>query len=140
MARTHKYAGASAQISTGLDPTEIAALCEAAAKSSETIQALIRLEESKPGRLVYSIRNRVLGGRVEFMTFEVTMQPAGEGKRVRTRILTYKQKRQWILVIPLPWQMIAWNNYKRFMYALSEQISLRDSRAQTNVVEIASAA
>ena len=74
MAKRHKYAGASASISTSLDPAKIAQIAEQAAKGAESLQVIMRLEESKPGRLVYSARNRVLGGRVEFMTFDVTLK------------------------------------------------------------------
>ena len=112
MARTHKYAQASAVVTTGLETAHIAQLCEAAAKKAETIDVIIRLEESSPGRLVYSARNRLTGGRVEFMTFQVALQEEQGHRKLSTRILTYKVKRQWILIVPLPWQMIAWNRYK----------------------------
>jgi len=133
----HKHAGASASISTSLDPGRIAQIAEQAAKESETLQVMVRLEDSKPGRLVYSARNRVLGGRVEFMTFDVTLKETNGARFVSTRILTYKQKRQWILVIPLPWQMLAWGTYKKFMYALATRINAADSVAKANVVELA---
>jgi len=139
MARGHKYAGASASISTSLDPGMIAQISEEAAKQAETLQVMVRLEESAPGRLVYSARNRVLGGRVEFMTFEVGLKDAVETRTVTTRILTYKQKRQWILIVPLPWKMLAWNNYKRFMQALAKGIGRVDSAAQIDVIELARA-
>jgi hypothetical protein len=137
VAKRHKYAGASASISTRLDPGRIAQIAEHAAKQAETLQVLVRLEESTPGRLVYSARNRVLGGRVEFMTFDVTLQEDNGTRAVRTRILSYKQKRQWIVIIPLPWQMLAWSNYKKFMYALAAEIKQADAAAQTNIVELA---
>jgi hypothetical protein len=137
VARRHKYAGASASISTSLDPGSIAEIAEQAAKQAETLQVMMRLEESTPGRLVYSARNRVVGGRIEFMTFETTLKESQGARTVKTRILTYKQKRQWILVIPLPWQMMAWSNYKKFMYSLATGIKAADATAQTNVVELA---
>jgi hypothetical protein len=139
MAKRHKHAGASASISTSLDPGSIAHIAEQAAKQAETLQVMLRLEESTPGRLVYSARNRVLGGRVEFMTFDATLKEDTSTRTVKTRILTYKQKRQWILIIPLPWQMLAWSNYKKFMYALATEIKGADAAAQTNVVELAQA-
>jgi hypothetical protein len=137
VARRHKYAGASASISTSLDPGRIAEIAEQAAKQAETLQVMMRLEESTPGRLVYSARNRVVGGRIEFMTFEATLKESQGTRTVKTRILTYKQKRQWILVIPLPWRMMAWSNYKKFMYSLATGIKAADATAQTNVIELA---
>jgi hypothetical protein len=137
VARRHKYAGASASISTTLDPARIAQVAEQAAKEAETLQVMVRLEESTPGRLVYSARNRVVGGRVEFMTFSVTLKEDKGTQAVKTRILSYKQKRQWILIFPLPWQMLAWGNYKKFMYALASGIRRADAAAKTNVVELA---
>jgi hypothetical protein len=137
VAHRHKYAGASASISTGLDPERIAQIAEQAAKESETLQVMLRLEESKPGWLVYSARNRVLGGHVEFMTFDVRLKE-GQGSRiVTTRILSYKQRRQWIFIVPLPWQMLAWSTYKKFMYTLATRIKAADAVARTNVVELA---
>jgi hypothetical protein len=137
MARRHKYAGASVSITTNLGAERIAELCEQAAKRSESLQVMIRLEESKPGRLVYSARNRVMAGRVEFMTFEVVLKPAADRREVRTRLLSYKVKRQWILIIPMPWQMLAWRNYKDFMYHLQAAVRAADAAAVTSVVELA---
>lgn len=137
MGHRHRHAGASASVSTNLDPGRIAQIAEHAAKESETLQVMVRLEDSTPGRLVYSARNRVLGGRVEFMTFDVTLGESQGVRAVKTRILTYKQKRQWIFVIPLPWQMLAWSNYKKFMYVLAEGIKEADAVADISVVELA---
>lgn len=137
MAKRHKHAGASASISTNLDPASIAQIAEEAAREAETLQVIVRLEESTPGRLVYSARNRVLAGRVEFLTFDVSLKDGKGGRIVKTRILSYKQKRQWIFIVPLPWQMLAWSNYKRFMYALASGIEAADAAANANVVEFA---
>jgi hypothetical protein len=140
MAKAHKHAGATASISTALDASRIAELAENAAKQAETIQVMIRLEESSPGRLVYSARNRLLGGMAEFMTFEVRLSGDSDAHSVRTQILSYKQKRQWIFLIPLPWQMLGWGNYRNFMRGLTESIKKVDSSAQTSVIEFAQAA
>ncbi|HZU80347.1 MAG TPA: hypothetical protein VE991_10570 [Acidimicrobiales bacterium] len=139
MAKQHKYARASATVKTRLDASTIAEVAEQAAKQAESIQVMVRLEESAPGRLVYSSRNRVVGGVVEFMTFEVTMKENADGRVVSTRILRYKQKRQWLIVIPLPWQMVAWGTYKKFMYGFVNGIKAQDSQAATKVVELAMA-
>jgi hypothetical protein len=140
MAKRHKYAGAAASILTELDPGRIAQIAEQAAKQAESLQVTVRLEESTPGRLVYSARNRILGGRVEFMTFDVTLNEEKGMRTVKTRILTYKQKRQRIMgIIPLPWQMLAWSNYKRFMHALAAGVKGADAAAQTHVVELVQA-
>jgi hypothetical protein len=124
-------------ITTNLGAERIAELCEQAAKRAETLQVMVRLEESAPGRLVYSARNRLVAGRVEFMTWEVVLKPAGDRQQLRTRLLSYKVKRQWILVIPLPWQMVAWRNYKDFMYQLQAAVRGADAAAVTSVVELA---
>jgi len=137
MAKPHKHAGASASIKTDLDPARIAEIVEQAAKRAETLQVMVRLEESTPGRLVYSTRNRLVGGAVEFMTFEVTMKGEGAVRTVRTRILRYKQKRQWLIVIPLPWQMVAWSTYRKFMYGLADGVRAHDAISSANVVELA---
>lgn len=139
MAKRHKHAGASASITTTLDAGRIAQIAEEAAKQVETLQVMMRLEESTPGRLVYSARNRVLGGHIEFMTFDITLKELNGTRTAKTRILTYKQKRQWILVIPLPWRMLAWSNYRKFMYALAAGVTAADARADANVVELAQA-
>ena len=113
MAKRHKYAGASASISTGLDAGRIAQIAQRAAEHAETLQVSLRLEESTLGRLVFSARNRVVGGRIEFMAFEVVLKESNGIRTVKTRILNYKkQKRQWIFIIPLPWCMLAWSNYR----------------------------
>lgn len=139
MSRRHKHAGASASISTNLDAGSIAQIAEQAAKEAETLQVIVRLEESSPGRLVYSARNRVVGGRIEFMTFEVVLKEDNGIRTVKTRILSYKQKRQWILIIPLPWRMLAWGNYKAFMYFLANRIRQADAAAKTDVAELTGA-
>jgi hypothetical protein len=139
MAKRHRYAGASASITTNLDAGRIAQIAEQAAKEAETLQVMVRLEESTPGRLVYSARNRVVGGRIEFMTFEVGLKASNGSQTVKTRILTYKQKRSWILFIPLPWQMIAWGNYKKFMHALASGIKAGDASAKSRVLEVTQA-
>lgn len=139
MEHRHKYAGASASISTHLNPEAIAQIAEHAAKEAESLQVMVRLEDATPGRLVYSARNRMLGGHVEFMTFDVVLKETEGTRTANTRILTYKQKRQWILIIPLPWQMVAWGTYKKFMYALTSGIKTADAEARTNVREFAEA-
>jgi hypothetical protein len=139
MAKQHKHAGASASITTRLDAKNIAEAAEAAAKAAESLQVIVRLEESTPGRLVYSARNRVVGGAVEFMTFEVALKDDGERRTIKTRILRYKQKRQWVVIVPLPWQMVAWTTYKKFMYGLSNDIKGRDTEAASRVLELAAA-
>ncbi len=136
MAKNHKYAAASASVTTHLDPATIARICESAAKRAETLQAIVRLEESTPGRLVYSVRNRLVGGLVEFMTFEVRLQSRAQSQVITTRILSYKQKRSWILLIPLPWQMLAWSNYKKFMYTLTQAIRSADTKSTSRVTEL----
>jgi hypothetical protein len=138
--KQHKYAGASASISTDLDAGRIAEICEDAARQAETVQTMVRLEESKPGRLVYSVRNRLTGGRVEFMTFAVSVTDGNAPRRLATRILTYKVKRQWILVVPLPWRMMAWGNYKKFMNGLADGIRAADPRATARIVEMTGSA
>lgn len=123
-------------MSTGLDVETIAQIAEQAAKEAETLQVMIRLENSTPERLVYSARNRISGGRVELMTFEVALKEDYGIRTVRTRILRYRQKRQWVLVVPLPWQMLAWSNYRGYMHALATNIKAEDSSAETSVVEL----
>lgn len=139
MAKRHKHAAASASVRTDLDPATIAGICETAARHAETLQAIVRLEESTRGRLVYSVRNRLVGGLVEFMTFDVRLQTRAQNQIVTTRILSYKQKRSWILFVPLPWQMLAWSNYRKFMYALTEAIRSADSTSTSRVTELVGA-
>ena len=139
MSNQHKHASASAQIDTHLSAATMAPIVEQAAKSAETIQVMIRLEESTPGRLAYSARNRITAGLIEFMTFEVTLVDTGKVRRVSTRILSYKKRRSWILVVPLPWQMLAWDNYKRFMLALVDGIAGADEAAKAQLTGVAGA-
>jgi hypothetical protein len=135
MAPKHKYSGASASITTRLNALRIADVCEIAAKRSETLEILLRLEEKSPTRLLYSARKRMTGGHVVTMKFEVSVKEIDGVRNVRTRILSYKVNRTWILVIPLPWQMTAWRNYKEFMYALVDGIESDDAGATSFVVE-----
>ena len=135
MAPRHKYADASVAIATSLDAQRISQLCEEAAKQSETLHSLVRLEEVQPARLVYSVRSRMTGGFVEFMTFEVTLRESDGRRDVRTRLLRYKVKRQW----PMPWQMVSWVIYRNFMYALEAGVREVDPGAKTNVVELVGA-
>jgi hypothetical protein len=79
----------------------------------------------------------VVGRHVEFMTFDVALKDENGTRTVKTRILSYKQQRSWILVVPLPWRMLAWSNYKKFMYTLAAGIKSIDAAAQTDVVELA---
>lgn len=136
--KRHKYAGASAVVTTTCTTDRIADLVEEAAKRSGNLQVMMRLEVSEPGRLVYSVRNRITGGRIEFMTFEVLCEEVDGHRRVSTRILSYKVKRNWVLFVPLPWQMIAWRNYRGFMYSLRDLVAAEDARAESSVVERAS--
>lgn len=137
MVRRHKYAGASASITTQLDAARVAEISEEVARGVENIGVIVRLEESKPGRLVYSVRNRIVAGRIEYMTFEVTLREAASAYQVKTKILTYKMKRNWILVVPLPWQMLGWGIYKRFMYQFADGVTRADPGARASVVELA---
>jgi hypothetical protein len=130
--RPHKFELASCSITTQLDPATIAKLCEIAAKHSETIDTMARLEESSLGRLVYSLRNRLVGGRVEFMTFQVVLREENGRQQVETCILKYKLKRSW----PFPWEMIAWKSYRNFMQALVAEVKTADPDADTSIVEI----
>jgi hypothetical protein len=137
MAKRHKHAGASVAIATKLEPIAIAELCENAARKAESIQAQVRLEESKQGRLVYSVRNRLVGGHIEFLTFAVTLVD-GDGRRhIKTQILSYKQKRDWVLIIPMPWRMLGWSTYKSFMHGLGAAVRSADGTASATIVEVA---
>jgi hypothetical protein len=133
MAKRHKNAGASASISTSLKSEEIVQIAEQAAKDAETLQVMMRLVKSTPERLVYAAQNRVTGGRVGFMTFEVVLKDDAGLRSVKTRILSYKQRRQWVLVVPLTWRMLAWSNYKAFMHAFVAGIREEDAKAKTQV-------
>lgn len=137
MARRHKYAAASASITTQLEAASVAGVAEEVARGIENFGVILRLEESKPGRLVYSVRNRLAAGRIEYMTFEVCLREAVGAYEVTTRILTYKMKRNWVLVVPLPWQMLGWGVYKRFMYEFANGVARLDPGARTRVVELA---
>jgi hypothetical protein len=137
MPQKHRYAGASALITTKLDSSRIGELSELAAKRSETLEVLISLEESTHGRFLYSARNRMTGGRIVYMKFEVSVREVSSLRSVKTRILSYKVNRTWLIVVPLPWQMTAWKNYRDFMYALAEGIKSADPEAKTAVTEIA---
>ena len=132
MSRTHKYAGAYLAFTTDLEVPRIADLCSSAAKSAENLQVNIRLEESSPGRLVYSVRNRFTGGHVEFMTFDVTLTETDGVRHGRTHILRYKMQRSW----PGPWKMMGCNSYKHFVHALETTIKTEGETARTEVVEI----
>jgi hypothetical protein len=140
MAKRHKHAGASVTIETELGADRIAALCEDTARKVENVGVQVRLEDSKPGRLVYSVRNRLMGGRIEFMTFAVTLTESGGRHQVKTKILTYKMKRQWILIIPMPWQMQGWPIYRKFMHSLKAAVEAADGAASAQVVELEVAA
>lgn len=135
MAPTHKYAGASATITTKVEPGQIVGLSEKAAKRSESVDAMIRLDSSSPERLVYSIRNRVTGGRIHFMTFEVTVCNKGDDREITTSILKYRVTRTWVLVVPMPWRMVAWRDYRSFMFKLAEEVRAADPEATVRVSE-----
>lgn len=136
MTVNHRFAGAHAMARTRLSSKEIVEICETAAKNSETLQFEIRLEVSNPGQLIYSVRNRVLGGRMEIMTFEVTLQSSNEVHVLKTKLLTYKVVRNWFLFFPLPWQMVGWSVYKNYMKSLMDGVSSHDGQATVEVVQI----
>jgi hypothetical protein len=137
--KPHKHAKASAVIKTKLSSSNVAEIAARTAEQAQSIQQMVRLEESKPGELTFSVRNRVLAGVVEFMTFDVAMTSDQEGgmSTVRTHIASYRQGRQTILFIPIaPAQMHGWASYKRFMYGLANEIRTQDPTATATVSEV----
>lgn len=135
MAATHKNQHASVRVDTGLSLERIGELCAATAEESKTVDHLIRLEESKPGRLAFSVRTRITGGRVEVMVFQVLCKQNGDRVQMSTHISSFKTRRQYIIVIPLPKQLIGWGAYKRFMYNLAKNIEGADNNARASVME-----
>lgn len=134
-ARSHKYAQASCKITTTLSRDDIRMLCDGAAEQAQSPQFSVRREDDRPEFLVYKIRTRIggVGKRGEKMTFRVDLADREDSTLIKTSILNYTLQRSW----PMPWQMVAWGNYKKFMNTLVLLVSSRDASCTTSVVESA---
>lgn len=138
MARTksHKYAQASCTIGTRLGREEITALCDEAAVQAQSVQFAIRRTDDRPGVVVYTVLARIggIGKRKEKMKIQVDFADMSGQTVVKTSIAAYTlQRSSW----PLPWQMLAWSNYKKFMTTLALLVKSRDDSCTTTIVESA---
>jgi hypothetical protein len=132
MAKPHKKVGRSIQVASTLPAAELADLCKQAAQQSSE---LVRLEEAKPGMLVFTVRSRLLRGQTQFMTFEVRLA-SQDGKRTMTsRILRYKIRQQKLLyLVPLePAHMLGLTSYEQFMERFGELARGADPEASVAV-------
>lgn len=132
MAKPHKSAGRAIQITSSLPPERLADLCQQAAEESETT---IRLEDTKPEKLLFSVRGRMIGERTKYMTFEVRITSEDKGQVITSRILSYRTSQQKLLfLIPMgPSHMPALSSYEKFVGHL-RALAL-DADPQANIVE-----
>jgi len=132
--KSHKYANASCTIRTGLGREEITALCDEAAVQAQSVQFTIRRTDDRPGLVVYTVRTRIggIGQRGEVMKIQVDFADMNGQTGVKTSIAGYTLKRSW----PLPWQMLAWSNYRKFMTTLALLVKSSDASCTTTIVEL----
>jgi len=132
---THKYAKASCSILTVLDRETITALCDEAAVQAQSVQLKFHRADNVSGALQYIVRTRIGGvGKLgEKMTILVSLSDTNGQTSVKTSIARYTLQRSW----PLPWQMIAWGNYKKFMNTVALLVKSRDARCTSTIVEMA---
>ena len=134
--KSHKHAQASCTILTGLTREELLLLCDEAAVQAASVQFSIHRGESRPEIAEYIVRTPIggIGKLGEKMTIRVDLADASGQTRIRTSIARYTMKRAW----PLPWEMLAWRNYKNFMATLAMLVTSRDPNCTANIIETAS--
>jgi hypothetical protein len=132
MGRPHKDHDLSMDIRTKLPDGRIAALCQDAGRNAMVMfGSSIRIQESTPGRLVFSVHGP--GGIVELMTFEVSVQ--GDPARLTTRIRSYKTRQETIFgFIPVGQKKIlGLKNFRSFNEVLSHAVTSEDPTARVRL-------
>lgn len=135
MSATHKNAGASVSIESALPGDQLGQIAANAVEKSGNVGQFVRLEESKSNQLTFSVRSRTSGGRVELMTFKVSLSSSGSRQRMVSAITSYKTKRKFIMgIIPLPKILLGFRPYQNFMQEFAVAVQAADPSAVTNVV------
>jgi hypothetical protein len=133
---THKYSGASVLVESELSAQRLAEICTDAAEVSGVTGQFIRLEEAKPNQLIFSVRSRTTGGRVELMTFRVSHSEDADWHSMESKISSFETSRQRVLgLIPLPKILVGYKPYKKFMTEFAASVKDEDPSAITSIVE-----
>ena len=136
MAKPHKYAGRAIEVVSALPADQLADICKGAAE-----QCKIRLDDAKPGKLVFSIRGLVRPSKNRLMIFEVRSSGNGDMQVMRSRILSYRTSQQKLLVIiPMePRKLVGLSIYDKFMERFGELARHADPAASVTVTDLGTA-
>ena len=112
MVHPHKHAGRGIEVVSGLPVKRLANLCKEAAD-----QCQIRLDEIKPGQMVFSVRSRLFPNKNRLMVFVVELSKDDERLVMRSRVVSYKaRQRKFLLLIPMePKRMLGLDGYELFL-------------------------
>lgn len=139
MAKSHKHADDAIAVTSTLPPDRLAELCKQAADQSRgSIRRgahQIRLEHADPGCLVFSVRDRQIGGRMEYLSFEVTLAQHDGQQRMTSRIKTYKTQQPTMAgFIPAgPKSLVGLHTYREFMQRFGDLVKDADPAATATV-------
>lgn len=130
MARPHKNALRAIEVVSTLPADQLAAICKDAAE-----QCKIRLDGTKSGRLVFSVRGMVRPSKNRLMIFEVRSSGNGDTQIMRSRILSYRTSQQkFLFFIPMePRKLVGLSVYDKFMERFRELARHADPEASVTV-------
>jgi hypothetical protein len=117
MAHRHKHAGRGIEVVSDMPVERMANLCKQAAD-----QCQVRLDEIRPGQMIFSVRSRLFPDKNRLLAFVVELSLDGVQVVMRSRIISYKtRQRKLLLLIPLePRQMLGLDGYDRFLHRFDE--------------------
>lgn len=129
--KPHKYAGSRLEMATSLPPMRVVELSQAVADEVRKV----RFEGASSTMTHFSVRH--LGGVVEWMTFDVSITPDGEGSKVETAIGRYLTSQAKAMGIPVgPKEMLGYKFYRTYMHALADAVRREDADVRHSVTEL----
>jgi hypothetical protein len=126
VAQRHKHAGRGIEVVSDLPVERMVNLCKQAAD-----QCLVRLDEIRPGQMIFSVRSRLRPDKNRLMAFVVELSLDGAQVVMRSRIISYKtRQRKLLLLIPMESKtMLGLDGYERFMRCFGELVGEGDLEA-----------
>jgi hypothetical protein len=130
MAKSHKDAGRSIEVVSGLSAEQLVNLCQEAAS-----QCKIRREAVKSGVMVFSVRAMLKPETNRLMVFEVRLSRDGDGFMMKSQIVSYKTvQSKYLGLIPLgPRRLVGLQVYDKFLQRFEELVCHLDSEARVSV-------
>ena len=130
MAKPHKNAGRAIEVVSALPADQLVSICKDAAD-----QCKIRLDDAKPGKLVFSVRGLVRPSKNKLMIFEVRLSGNGDKQVMTSRIMSYRTSQQkFLFFIPMePRKLVGLSVYDKFIERFGELSRHADPAASVAV-------